>query len=448
MNVRNRDPNAAIVLVIGLFAALVLWARVASADVSTPAAGPTATTSGDAGSAQGTPVNDADTGEDAGAASNASGSVPEGQAPLPASNVTARASIEIGAYQDNVAVSVLTPSISARVEDPTAGWGVNGRYLVDVVSAASPDIVSTASPRWTEVRNAGNLGARYKPGNLGVSVGAVASYTPDYLALGANGQLTEDLDDKNLTLVQGYGFGHDVIGRTGTSFSAFSRQLDYHTLTLGASRVVNPSLVLGVFADAIIERGDQSKPYRYIPIFTPEAAAKIPRGASPDLVANTRLQARPLEQLPLERERGAITGRLAWRLATSTVRVEERFYADTWGLRATTTDARWLFDVSDRITFWPHLRIHLQNSVDFWQRAYFARDAHDIPALRTGDRELAALSNLGLGGGLRLALGKRGRLDDFVLTTTLDGTWTSFADAIYVTDRLSALAVTSLEVAF
>jgi hypothetical protein len=167
-----------------------------------------------------------------------------------------------------------------------------------------------------------------------------------------------------------------------------------------------------------------------------------------EAVASARLQARPLEQLPLERERGAITARLAWRLTDSTIRLEERLYIDTWGLRSTTTDARWLFDVSDRVTLWPHLRFHLQNSVDFWQRAYSAQNVHDIPALRTGDRELGALSNLGLGGGLRLALGKRGRLDDWLLTTTLDGTWSSFADTIYVTDRLSALVVTSLEVAF
>jgi hypothetical protein len=55
---------------------------------------------------------------------------------------------------------------------------------------------------------------------------------------------------------------------------------------------------------------------------------------------------------------------------------------------------------------------------------------------------------VGGGGGLRIALGKAGALDDLVLTTTLDGYWTSFADAIYVTDRLSALATTALEVAF
>lgn len=364
------------------------------------------------------------------------------------SNVTARASAEVGGYVDSTATSVLTPSIAATVESPTAGWGISGRYLVDVVSAASPDIVSTASPRWSEVRNAGNLGVRYKPGKYGVAANGSTSYTPDYLSLSAGAQLTQELDEKNLTLVEGYGYGHDTIGRTGTPLSVFSRTLEYHSVSLGASRVVNPGLVLGVYGDGVFERGDQSKPYRYVPIFTPGVAASIPAGASATLVANSRMQARPLEQLPLERDRFAVTGRLAWRATRTTLRVEERGYTDSWGLLASTTDARYFIDTTRRLTLWPHVRFHVRNGVEFWKRAYSATSVHDLPALRTGDRELGPLFTVGGGGGMRLALGRAGALDDIVLTTTLDGFYTSFADAIYVNDRFSALLTTGLELVF
>jgi hypothetical protein len=358
-----------------------------------------------------------------------------------------RASAEVGAYQDSVAVSVLTPSVTARVEDATAGWGAQARYLVDVISAASPDVVATASPRWSEVRHAGTIGGRYRRGQSAVAANATTSYTPDYLALAGNAQLSRDLDDRNLTLTAGYGYGHDVIGRAGTSLSVFSRELDYHVISAGASRVVNPSLVVGVFADVIVERGDQSKPYRYVPVFAPEAASQVGRGAPAASVSALRIQARPIEQLPLARERASLTGRVAWRLAGSTVRVEERVYGDTWGLRASTTDVRWLFDAGPRVILWPHLRVHVQDGVGFWRRAYTGT-AHDLPALRTGDRELGPLTNLGAGGGLRVALGGPGRVEDWVLTTTLDGVWTSFADAIYVKERLAGILATSLEVAF
>jgi hypothetical protein len=214
------------------------------------------------------------------------------------------------------------------------------------------------------------------------------------------------------------------------------------------SRVVNPSLVIGVYADTVIERGDQSKPYRYIPVFTPEVAASIPRGASPSFVADTRMQARPIEQLPLERERLGLTGRLAWRGISTTLRFEERLYADSWGQRASTTDARYFIDVGRRFTIWPHGRFNIQNGVDFWRRAYSATSVNALPALRTGDRELGPLFTLGGGGGARIALGQDGALEDLVLTTTLDGFWTSFADAIYVKERFSMLVTTALEVTF
>ena len=308
--------------------------------------------------------------------------------------------------------------------------------------------MSTASPNFKEVRHAGNLGLRYKPSTLGIAGNVGTSYTPDYLSLSAGLQLTQELDEKNLTLVQGYGYGHDTIGRTGTPFSVFSRELAYHVVTLGASRVLNPGLVVGLFGDAIIERGDQSKPYRYIPLYAPEVAATIPRGAAVSQVAASRSQARPLEQLPLERERFALTGRLAWRLSSSTLRVEERGYADSWGLRASTTDVRYFIDGSRRVTVWPHGRVNLQNGVEFWQRAYASTGSNDIPALRTGDRELGPLRTLGGGGGVRVALGKAGATDDVVLSTALDGYWTSFLDAVYVKERFSALCATTLDIAF
>jgi hypothetical protein len=160
------------------------------------------------------------------------------------------------------------------------------------------------------------------------------------------------------------------------------------------------------------------------------------------------MQARPLVQLPLERDRFALTGRLAWRGESTTLRLEERGYADSWGLRASTTDARYFVDVSRRVMIWPHGRFHVQNGVNFWKRAYSATSVHDLPALRTGDRELGPLFTVGGGGGLRIALGSSGALDDFSLTTTVDVFYTSFADAIYVKDRFSALATTGLEVRF
>lgn len=362
--------------------------------------------------------------------------------------VDTRVATEVAAYQDSVAVSVLTPSAAARVDDPTGGWGADARYLVDVVSAASPDIVSTASPRWVEVRHAGSVGARYKRGDVGVAASGSTSYTPDYLALAGSARLSQDLDEKNVTLTEGYAYGHDTIGRTGTPFSVFSRTLDTHALSLGVSRLLSRSVVIATTFDLILERGDQSKPYRYVPMFSPSVAGTIPRGASAETVARSRLEARPLEQLPLGRERYALDVRLASRFESSTLRLDERGYLDSWGMAASTTDVKWMFDAGDRVIWWPHLRVHVQNGVSFWERAYAARDVHDLPALRTGDRELAPLFTVGGGGGVRIALGPEADRDAWVFTASVEGAHTTFQDAIYVTERWSALAAVGIEVGF
>ena len=350
------------------------------------------------------------------------------------------------AYTDNNAVTVFTPTVNASVDQPTAGWGINGSYLVDVVTAASPDIVSTATRRWTEVRHAGSLGGSYKPGRFGISGAFAFSSEPDYLSFGGGATASYELDEKNTTLSAGYGHAADTIGRHGTPFSVFSRSLDKNDVSLGVTRVIDRATLLVLVADAHFERGDQSKPYRYVPMFTPENARLVSRGASADDIAALRRPERVLEQLPLERDRYSLTARLLRRLAASTFRIEQRLYADSWSLLAETTDARWLFDTNERLRVGPHVRVHRQGAVDFWQRAYVMTNDTDFPRYRTGDRELGALWNFTGGGSGRFVVGALDVPTVWALTATADATYTTFADAIYVKTRVAGFLAVGVEV--
>ena len=204
------------------------------------------------------------------------------------------------------------------------------------------------------------------------------------------------------------------------------------------------ALVLG--GTASFERGDQSKPYRYIPMFAP--GIDVPRGASVVLVDALRTPARVLEQLPTKRGRYAVSGHLAHRFARSTLRLSERLYTDSWGLSASSTDGRILIDITDRIEVGPHLRFHGQTPATFWQRAYVVQPNFDFPALRTGDRELGPLMSVTGGGNLRLALGTAERPRAWVFGVDLNLTETRYLDDIYITSRLSAVGVLSLEAEF
>jgi Protein of unknown function (DUF3570) len=360
---------------------------------------------------------------------------------------TKKVSMEVAGYTDSDHVSVFTPSIAASLENVTTGASIRGSYLVDVVSAASVDIVSTASRRWTEARQAGSLEAEYKPRDFGVSIAGSTSSEPDYFSYGFGVTMTYDLLEKNLTLIGGYGYGHDTAGRSGTPFSVFSRDINHGAFTAGVSGLVDRSTIVSGVFDVILENGDSSKPYRYIPMFSADAASQISPGASIDTVNAMRLPERPLEQLPLARRRFALTGRLAHRFDWSTLRAEERGYYDNWGMVASTTDARWIFDIGKRFAIWPHLRFHVQKSVDFWQLAYVSGSSPgwDLPEYRTGDRELGPLWTFTGGGGVKTFLGSDEDPKRFAIGLQMDGGYTAYTNDLYLTNRTMFLTSLNFE---
>ncbi|MDP9037440.1 MAG: DUF3570 domain-containing protein [Myxococcota bacterium] len=371
--------------------------------------------------------------------------------PVLRDTATEHAVVELAGYTDSDHVTVVTPSVSVGVEN-VAGASLTGTYLVDVVSAASADIVSSASRRWEEVRQAGTLSAQYKPHDFGVAVGTSVSSEPDYLSYGAYAIVIEDFDQKNWTLTLGYGFSHDTAGRCGagdacTSFSVFSRELQRGSFTGGIDWVVNRTSLASITADVILESGDQSKPYRYVPLFAPRVAPMVTKGASIDTVNSLRLPERPLEQLPLSRQRYALTGRYAHRYDKSTLRLEERVYDDSWGLTASSTDAKWILDLGKRFAIWPHGRFHVQSPVGFWQRAYVSGLAMgwDLPQYRTGDRELGPLWTAEGGLGIRWFLGSEADPHTWQVGLHGDVAYTSFLDDLYLTTRIAAFGALTLE---
>jgi hypothetical protein len=355
-----------------------------------------------------------------------------------------RAASEVAGYSDTDHVAVLTPSVSGHVANPSAGWSVDGVYLVDMISAASVDIVSTASRRWTEVRQAGSGRAAYQPGVLGGAVDGSVSSEPDYLAYALGASVTRDFEDRNLSVILGYVYGHDTIGRTGTPFSVYSHSFDHHAVHAGLTRLLDRRTVLAIAADATFESGDSSKPYRYIPLFSARVAPTVAAGATLQDVGRLRLPESVIERLPLSRDRLGVTARLARRGAHSTARIESTLYDDSWGLKAFAADGRDLFDVGSRGSLGPHLRYYVQSPVSFWKVAYVG-SADSVPSFRTGDRELGPLLNLTAGGTTQWKVGSAAAPEAWIVTVTFDATYTRFIDDLYITRRVSALAALSLE---
>jgi hypothetical protein len=371
--------------------------------------------------------------------------VPGLRAPA-AGHVAIRPSFEMSGYADTDAVRVASPTLAVTVADDVAGWSVNARYLVDAVSAASVDIVSSASGKWSEYRHVGSAGVSWKAGSLGFVASGGVSREPDYLSIAGGGTVSLEVLDKNLTPFIGFSVGHDDVGRTGLPHEHW-HSLETSGLKAGATFVVGRGTIASLSADAILERGYLAKPYRYVPLFATGVGQQLAPGASIAEVNRTRLDLRPADALPDERRRFAMSGRIAHRFEASTLRLDERLYRDSWGLVATTTDGRYILDVGRRMTLWPHVRVHAQRGVDFWRRAYEAVvDGGNlgVPTYRTGDRELGPLETLTAGAGARWRLGGEGSAPWF-LGFQVDGVFTRYEDMLYLTARQAVFSTLSLE---
>ncbi len=372
--------------------------------------------------------------------------------PKGAKNIVVKMGVETAGYGDSDHVYVFTPSINASISSPTSGWNVGGTYVLDVLSAASPDIVSQASNRYKETRSAGTLTGGYKPGLYGFQAQANFSREPDYFSRGAGLALSADFKEKTITPRLAFNYSLDTIGR---------RNLDIDTTLLKTAEieasttfVLSATSLVLVSATGQFERGDQSKPYRYIPVFDPSIAPHVPVGAVVDLVNRYRLPFRPTEQLPTERDRYALGARFVHRFLgiNSTVRLEERGYIDDWGLKSTTTDFRFVVDAGKRLRFWPHARYNVQSSVNFYQLAYTATTNASgqlqIPLFRTGDRELSKMQTVTGGGGIRYALSAPDSKVQYDLTLQGDVMYSNFFDSLYVTIRTAVYGSLALDVEF
>lgn len=358
-----------------------------------------------------------------------------------ADDVRLRAEIESTGYIDSDATNVLTPGVRAEVLSVTEGWGVGASLLVDVVTAASADIVATASPKWTDERYVPSLDGRFKVGDATFGLGAGASIESDYYAGSGSVSFAIDLAEKTITPSFGYSFGYDVAARRGTPLSVYSLEVMRHSLTAAVTFVVNKSTIFVPGVAAVLELGDQEKPYRYLPTFAP--GTTVDAGASREVVDAARTSVRLTENSPDTRQRYAGSALIAHRFDSATVRVEERLYLDSWWLMATTTDFLLPVDVGDVVRIWPHARFHAQKGVSFWSRAYEIEETAQgvsAPNLRVGDRELGPFIAGTLGAGLRVVASDR-----VGITFAADAIYTRFLDHLFIQDRIAGFGGVTLD---
>lgn len=328
------------------------------------------------------------------------------------------ASTRIEVYSDGL-IQVVVPAVQVGWEGKKVA--VEGTMVADVLSGATQvlvaDVVSSATT-FSEVRKAGGISVTYaaKPTRT-YSVSHQLSHEPDYLTNATSIGFSEELFKRMSKLSLSYGLSLEKQGRADDdAFSAFAHG---HRLDVGWDQILNKrtKATLLVTANALYceeKPGCLANPYRYVAVSTPDGT----------------MLALP-EKNPAQLFRFAVGTRVARALGpTTAIHGSYRYYADTWKVSGHTAELSAKQSLGrDHVLLGLRVRGVVQSGASFYRDSYLtAEDVFALPGFRTGDRELAGLVSLQLGGGLAYTWFGVGPLEDLTVSARLSHTGYRYRD--------------------
>lgn len=334
-----------------------------------------------------------------------------------------RAATFVSVYSDDDGLTVISPQLAMRAD---AGDEVelSATYDVDIITAASVDVVSMASPRgYEEQRHGVSVGAtwRPRPGDT-LQLRYLPSWEPDYRSHGFAAGAEREWLDRRLATRLDLSVAFDAVGRSGDDPSRW-RALTTTAVRLGAGWVFDRYTVGDVAYELQWLDGFQASPYRYVAIEWPDGTGAAVPEAAPD----TRV-----------RHAVAIRGRRAltrsWFLSASA-----RGYLDSWGIYSLTgeTELQRAFG-GDWLIAGLYARGYWQTAADFY-RAHYEAAPGTIPALRVSDKVLAESSSALLGAHVDGRVGEASWLGAIRLTAGVDVYDQRFTDFPWLDRRRAAI---------
>lgn len=342
-------------------------------------------------------------------------------------------------YSDTDSVMVVSPQLGASHAFDEDGSEVTARVVIDAVSAASVDVVSSASYRFSEVRTQLDLAASKAFGTYVPAISYRMSNEPDYDSHGVGLGLQKRLAGADTVLSTSYGLTLDTIGRVDTPSEVFSESLTSHAAEVGITQNINEITLVRAVYTLTAQFGYMEKPYRTVPLFDAAGLAAA-RADSARLTLDTfdeyRLSVRPPEAVPDNRYRHAVALRGLRYLPSlrSSVRLDYRLYGDSWGVFAHTIEPAVYRALNEtwRLNLWS--RFHQQSSASFWQREYVVSGPNAVPATRTIDRALT--SSWHLTGGARFEWQR----EPFAFYFELAAMHSSFTDHLLIDSRFALIS--------
>lgn len=273
---------------------------------------------------------------------------------------------------DGGGVKIDGPSLLVRKKFAEK-YSVSANYYVDMVSSASIDVLTTASP-YTEERTQESLGLAFLRGKTTYSLDYTNSEENDYTADTASFGISQDLFGDLTTLSLGFSRGWDEVRKRGDS--VFAENTDRRSYRAGLSQVITKSMIMAAGFEVITDEGFLNNPYRSVRYLDPGSgngysfqAELYPRTRTSNAIS---LDARYF--LPY---RAALHGGV-------------RYFTDTWGIESQTAEIGYTHPTPGPWTFEASFRYYSQTSADFYSDLFPRRDFQNFLAR---DKELSTFDS-------------------------------------------------------
>lgn len=263
-----------------------------------------------------------------------------------------------GAYYKERSTRVVQPMLDGTFQVGDHGTA-DGHLLVDAITSASASSGADGDEPFTERRYEGGGGYAHELSWGKVRGDVRFSTEPDYVSLFGGASVELAFAEKNTIVGLGVAGGHDKLsnaGAQGPFAMAIEDTLDTALAATSVSQLLSPNLVVSAGYDLAYLSGYQQNPYRFVSVGT------VAMG----------------ERHPETRTRHALATTAKWFVAPthSTVIGSYRFYADSWGIRASTPEVRVVQPLGDLAEAGLRYRFHTQGAADFIRETYTEDDRY------------------------------------------------------------------------
>ncbi len=278
---------------------------------------------------------------------------------------------------DGGGMDIKGPSVLVRksFQDKLA---IQANYYVDAVTAASIDVVTTAS-RYSENRIEKSIGVDYLHGKSIYSLSYSTSKENDYEASSVHFDLSQDFFGDLTTLTLGFSQGEDDISRnTDPTFAAEAERQHFR---VGLSQVLTRDLVANLNHELITDQGYLNNPYRSVRYST----SPFTYSFQPERYPNTRTS---------EATTLGLSYYLPWRAG---LHGEYRMFSDSWGVDANSWQLKLIQPLGEHWTLETRYRSYSQGEADFYSDLFPFQNASNFLAR---DKELSDFDSSVFGVGI------------------------------------------------